>query len=236
MTKACKKFLHITYNSQNTWGYAFWNAISSVTMKQNRKLPQELQDGIGDLILAVSVRIDYLPQIIKRINDGVLPLYEEMKTRDKSKDGYSYEPSEGIKLPLLIDLNSFLFEVHGIVELLEELGKMVLRRALGATVGNDPLVRTVLVSKGNPTEWLDSLVDWRNHFSHRGTPWIAVCLDAEPTYDLLIMKNNVHQFKDTDLFFRLSELNGIRDGILTALKLVQDHIGETARTIVASSK
>ena len=61
-----------------------------------------------------------------------------------------------------------------------------------------------------------------------GTPWIAVCLDQEPAYDLLVMKSNVHNFNDAETFFRLSELNEVLKGFMEALKLVQQRIVDEA--------
>jgi hypothetical protein len=84
-------------------------------------------------------------------------------------------------------------------------------------------------------EWFEKLNDWRHHFTHCGTPWIAVCLDQEPTYDLLVMKSNVHDFNDAETFFRLTELSQVLKGFMEALRLVQQRIVDEAAALVRAS-
>lgn len=226
MNKTCEKFLHITYNADNNWGYPLWDAINAIVPRA--QLPDPLRSEIGDLVLAVSVRLDCLPTIIGRINDSVNRLYDEVKQRDKALDKYAYEPKAGVKYPLLIDINSFLSEVYSGLDLVEKLGKKIFRKIVRKPV-QDSLVRAVLEAKGKSLEWLDKLEDWRHHFTHGGTPWIAVCLDREPEYDLLIMKSNVHDFNNAEAFFRLSELDQVRKGFIKAIMLVQQHIVDEAK-------
>jgi len=231
MNRACGKFLHITYMADNNWGYPIWSAIHAVIPPA--QLPEQLKQEIGDLVLGISVRLDYLPSIINRINDGVNRLYDEVKQRDKSSDRCAYEPKPGIKYPLLVDINSFLFEVYSCLLLVETLGKKVLRQIMQKQVQGS-LVRVVLRAKGKPSEWLDRLRDWRHHFTHGGTPWVAVCLDQEPTYDLLVMKYNVHDFSDAETFFRLSELDQVLKGFMEAIMLAQQHITDVAATLTGT--
>jgi hypothetical protein len=80
------------------------------------------------------------------------------------------------------------------------------------------------------------LEDWRHHFTHGGTPWIAVCIDQEPAYDLLVMKSNVHDFTNAETFFRLSELNQVLKGFMEALKLVQQRIVDEAAALAKATR
>ncbi len=228
MSRACEKFLHITYNADNNWGYPIWNAIHAVVPPG--QLPDQLRQEIGDLMLAVSVRLDCLPTIIDRVNDSVNRLYDEMRQRDKTSDRYAYEPKSGVKYPLLIDINSFLSEIYSGLDLIEKLGKKVLRQVMKKSVRGS-LVRRALEAKGKSLDWIDKLEGWRHHFTHGGTPWVAVCLDQEPEYDLLIMKSNVHDFSDAETFFRLSELDQVRKGWIEALMPVQQYIASEAAAL-----
>lgn len=132
MSRTCAKFLHINYISKNTWGYPLWNSVNAaVSQGDIAPLSNQLKHEIGDLVLAVSVRLDYLPSIIGRINASVKLLYDEVKQRDRAADGYAYEPRADVKYALLVDINSFLSEIFSGLEVLEALGKKVLRRVLG---------------------------------------------------------------------------------------------------------
>ncbi len=236
MSRTCAKFLHIHYESRNTWGYPLWNAINAAVSRGDATaLSDQLKREIGDLVLAVSVRLDYLPSIIDRINGSVKLLYEEVKQRDKAADRYAYEPKSDVKFPLLVDINSFLFEIYSGLEIAEALGKKVLRRVLRRRGVEESLVEAVLTARGASAEWLKKLEEWRHHFTHGGTPWIAVCLDQEPAYDLLVMKSNVHDFDDAETFFRLSELNEVLKGFMEALRLVQQRIVDEAAALARVS-
>ena len=228
MSKTCEKFLHISYNADNTWGYPVWNAIHALIPPA--QLPVQLKQEIGDLVLAISVRLDCLPTVIDRINDSVNHLYGEVKQRDKALDKYAYELKSGIKYTLLVDINSFLAEIYSGLDLVEKLGKKVLRQVVKKPIQGS-LVKAVLEANGKPLEWFNQLEDWRHHFTHSGTPWIAVCLDREPEYDLLIMKSNVHDFTNADTYFRLSELDQVRKGFVGALMLVQQYIVDEAAAL-----
>lgn len=121
------------YNADNNRGYPIWNAIHAVIPPT--QLPDQLRQEIGDLMLAVSVRLDCLPTIIDRINDSVNRLYDEMRQRDKASDRYAYEPKSSVKYFLLININSFLSEIYSSLDLVEKLGKKVLRQVLRRRVG-----------------------------------------------------------------------------------------------------
>ena len=232
MSRACEKFLHITYNADNNWGYPIWNAIHAVVPPA--QIPDHLRREIGDLVLAVSVRLDCLPTVIDRINGSVNRLYEEVKQRDKASDRCAYEPRSGVKYPLLIDINSFLSEIYSGLDLVEKLGKKVLRQVVKKPVRGS-LIRAVLEAKGRSLECLDKFESWSDHFTHGGTPWMAVSLDREPEYyDLLIMKSNVHNFNDAETFFRLSELDEARKGFVQAIMLVQQYIVDEAAALAGA--
>ena len=235
MTETCRQYLHITYNSSNTWGYPIWNAINAAIQKGRlRQLPDALRNEIGDLVLAVSVRLDYLPLIRDRINGGVAPLYEEIRQRDKAKDKYAYEPKVNVKYALLVDINSFLFEVYSGLAIAETLGKKLLRQVLGKQKRGS-LLRDVLQQWRKSAGWLDKLEEGRHHFTHSGTPWIAICLDQEPKHDLLIMKENIHSFDDPTKFIRLSEFSNVLKGYIDLLMLLQQYlvheVGQAGKTL-----
>lgn len=235
MSRICAQFLHINYISKNTWGYPLWNALNAAVSRGDAvPLSDQLKHEIGDLVLAVSVRLDYLPSIIDRINGNVKLLYDEVKQRDRTLDKYVYEPKAEVKYPLLVDINSFLSEIFSGLELVETLGKKVLRRVLRRRVVEDSLIEAVLTAQGASMEWFEKLKDWRHHFMHCGTPWIAVCLDQEPAYDLLVMKSNIHDFNNAETFFRLSELNQVLKGFMEALRLVQERIVNDAAAVRVS--
>lgn len=225
MVSVPKKLKHIAYFSRNIWGYPIWNAINgAVDSKKIVPLSKEFRNEIGDLVLGVSTRIDCLPIIIERINRNTKKLYAVMQKRDKSKDQYGYQPKD-VNLPyeLLIDINSFLFEIFAGLELLETMEKGVLRKLLRVRI-KDRSIKEILTSAQKSTKWYDFLKRNRDHFSHSGMSWIAVCLDSEPIYDLLILKRNVKTYENPDDYFRLSELVDVLRGFKEAAFAVQDYM------------
>lgn len=189
--------------------------------------------AMGNLTLAVSVKLNMLPEIARRINDGYGHLIEKVRTGDPRhvftgrKEGRAFEIDDALNYGLLIDIDGLLFELNSCCELMGELFRLV--HELGGEelrkerVG--PTLRRAIEKRGGDTKWFLRLDQHRNFFMHKGAPWIAVDLSKEPgAYDLLIMKGNPKWFQGEDQFIRLSELNMIVQGFVTSKYLIQQEL------------
>jgi hypothetical protein len=68
-------------------------------------------------------------------------------------------------------------------------------------------------------DWYVFLSKHRNFFTHNGAPNVAIedLLVRPPDFEFLIMRTNIHKFEHADPsdYFRLSELQGVVDGVRT---------------------
>jgi hypothetical protein len=88
-------------------------------------------------------------------------------------------------------------------------------------------IKKIIESKGHDTKWFQDLDSHRNFFIHEGAPYFAIDVSrGRQNYDLLIMKENLKTFKDYSKFVRLSELNAIVQGFISARHTLQQHLIE----------
>lgn len=225
-----KKWLHISETGGDPWVLPIWASIHKAIKEGRMKKPVE---DIGELSSFLSIRFNMLPRIVKRINSSCTDLYEEIKGRNngyessKDSEGYAFEISDDLKYKLLIDIDSLFFELNSSCELMKKFF-LALYKVLGLRIDEKDFgkkMKDILNADGVGSEWFVNLDKHRNFFMHEGAPYIAIDLSNEPnSYDLLIMKENVKVFDNTDKFVRLSELNEIVEGFLKSRDLVQKHL------------
>jgi hypothetical protein len=84
-------------------------------------------------------------------------------------------------------------------------------------------LKRILIENGQDANWFALLDKDRNFFIHHATPYIAIDISVDPP-DLLIMKENLKSFNDSNTFTRLSELDTVLKGFRKAIHILQDHL------------
>jgi len=224
-----KKWLHIRELGGDPWILPIWVAVNDAisTGRVSDLAPEARQ--LGGYI---SIRLNMLPRIIKRINGQCKQLYEKIGERkpehefSESHRGVSFEINYDLKYNLIIDINSLLYELNACCDFMAALFEALHKHAGKPIAMNSAglLIKKVLEDAGKNPAWFVILDGHRNFFTHEGTPNIAVDLTNAPTYDLLIMKENLFEFSDTSKFFRLSDLNDIVQGFVVARPIIQRHL------------
>lgn len=168
----------------------------------------------------ITTRLEILPIIYDRINEEyeVLMSYCKKKISDKNKcsrdkDGFVLEIEKSLVYSLILDIDSFLFEINSSIELIT---KFVMRiyNLLGRFTDNFAKeMKEMLLLNGCDISWFRLLDSGRNYFIHDGTPFIAIdCTNEEEGYDLIIMKENLKSFEGNKTFYRFSEFTKIAKG------------------------
>lgn len=218
-----KKVLQISYQSKNVWGYPIWNAINDAGNKDQKfKLTSEFRQSLGDIMLAISYRIDALPIIHSRLSKEISEIYKIVDNRDKSKDVYAFEGlSSDLIHCLLIDVDSFIFELRSCCELMGKLVKQVSRHFKKIS----PDIFAEEIPEGwIKSEWYERLRDLRVDVFHHTAPYVDVDISEEDKYDLLFPKRNIHDYKQDQEFFRLSDLNKIAKGFNEGIGILQSDL------------
>jgi hypothetical protein len=227
------KWIHINTEVGDPWILPIWGAVNDAESSGKASpISKEVKSQLG---LSISTRLDMLPRIVHRINEEVNEVYKTTKTHNKEhiftelREGYAFDIEENLKFNLLIDIDSLLFELNSICELMTSLffvlythiGKIIKKKKVGL------IIKKMIEGDGKSSDWFNELDNQRNFFMHEGAPYFAVDISEGPgKYDLLIMRENIKFFNDHSKFVKLSEINSIVEGFSIAKPIIQKHLIE----------
>jgi hypothetical protein len=225
------KWLHVDTRVGDPWVIPIWRAINQA-VEAGKAAP--VGDEFRQRALHLSTRLTMLPRIFRRINQECYALYDSIATRQPhhewtaTHDGYAFPLDDELEHNLLLDIDSLLFEVNSCCELITTFFTL-LHQHRGQPIPKDQVgkkIRKILLDAGQDPTWFVQLDTHRNFFMHEGAPYIAVDLsnDVDGQYDLLIMKENIKDFSNSDKFIRLSELSTIVSGFELSKPLIQQYL------------
>ena len=225
-----KKWLHLTELYGDPWVRPIWASVHDAIRKGIVKgIPPELSDQ-G---LYISIRLNFLPRIVSRINTEVQTLYEIVKTHRPEHEfcedieGVSLDIDNNLKYQLLIDIDSLLFELNSVCELKKQFFTKL------HALANKPMpkknaglsLKHILEAARQDSSWFVTLDNHRNFFSHIGAPYLAVDISSHlEAADVLIMKENIKSFSDESKFLRLSDINNIVQGFAASKPVIQEYL------------
>ncbi|OYV79990.1 MAG: hypothetical protein B7X47_02235 [Ferrovum sp. 34-44-207] len=224
--KMISKWLHLSETGGDPWVLPIWNAVNIAVKVGNTQKPS---DEIFRLGPHISIRLNILPRVVRRVNANTTLLYEKAKKHGdeyvftEEQEGYAFPVDTDLKYELLADIDALLFEINATWELMKRLfgllhnhvGRPIAAKDLGKGIGK-------VLSQNH---WFKLLDKHRNFFIHEGAPYIAVDLSKEPDhFDLLIIKENMKSFSEPDTFVSLSEINSIVQGFVAARKQLQVYL------------
>lgn len=226
-----KKWIHIECTFINNWVLPIHNEINEAFQLQKIEAPSEV---FYEIAMSISIRIDMIIRLIKRMTDHIQQLYdivvihtdEHVQTMDH--DAYALNVKEDLKLDLLIDIDAFLFEINSCCELLSRY-IIELYKTKGQSLDHNQagkLQARIIKNAGIDASWFKELDMGRNFFIHNGAPYIAIDVTKKPSYNLLIMKENLRSFEDPSRYLTLTTLVNIREGFLKSLPELRKYLIE----------
>jgi hypothetical protein len=226
-----EKWIHINTKVGDPWILPIWSAVNDAeSTGKSKPILKKIKSQLG---LSISTRLDMLPRIAHRINEEVAEVYKTLEIHSNDyvftvkKEGYAFDINENLKFNLLIDLDSLLFELNSVCELMTNLffelythaGKQIDKKKVG------PIIKKLIEGSGKSSDWFIDLDTHRNFFMHEGAPYFAVDISKDQSkFDLLIMKENIKSFDDQSKFIKLSKINLIVEGFLYSRQLIQQHL------------
>lgn len=215
---------------EDPWAYPIWTAINKAVEENRLKKPDS---SLGELTMHISIRLNMIPRIVRRINIGCKELFKKIERRNSKyectyqKEGYAFRINNDLKYNLLIDIDAFLFEIKLCWELMRDCLREIYdlkNIRLNEKEGDKKLIE-IIEHANKDTRWYNDLKIYRHFFIHKGAPYIAVDLTNEHKYyDLLIMRRNLKKFNNEQEFIRLSTLNRISHGFVAGKLLIQEHL------------
>ncbi len=224
------KWLHISELGGDPWILPIWTAVNEA-VKSGKAT--DLQPEVYRLGLHVSLRLNILPRVVKRVNSNTLLLYRIIREHGpeyvstEAIRGYAFPVDDDLKYSLLADIDALLFELNSVCELMKNLFGL-LQAHIGRPIHKDKIgkaLNDVLSQSTRNANWFAMLDEHRNFFMHNGAPYIAVDLSNEPVgLEILIMKENIKSFTDPAKFVSLSQINSIVQGFIDSKQKLQDYL------------
>jgi hypothetical protein len=226
-----KNWIHINMEVRDPWILPIWSAVGDAESSgKSKPISKEVKSQLG---LSISTRLDMLPYIVHRINTEVTEVYNVTKSHTSEhiftpqKEGYAFDIEENLKFNLLIDIDSLLFELNSVCELMTNLF-FVLYTHSGKTIEKGKvglIIKKLIEDSGKSSRWFIDLDEHRNVFMHEAAPYFAIDIsNGDGKFDLLIMEENIKLFDDPLKYIKLSEINSIVKGFSFSKQLIQEHL------------
>jgi len=225
-----EKWIHLNELGGDPWVLPIWTTVHDAIRKGKvKEIPAELSEqGVY-----ISVRLNFLPRIVSRINTEVMSLVEAVKTHkpehqfSEKCEGVAFAIDDNLKYQLLIDIDSLLFELNSLCEMMRQFFEQLHALAGTSMPKENPglSIKSVLDKANQDSSWFVALDNHRNFFLHNGAPYVAV--DISPSLkgvDILIMKENIKSFGDESKFLRLSDINTIVKGFSASKPVIQTYL------------
>lgn len=226
-----EKWIHLSELGDDPWVLPIWASVHDAIRNGNvKEIPTELSEqGVY-----ISTRLNFLPRIVSRINSEVMALVEAVTTHklehefSENCEGVAFAADNDLKYYLLIDIDSLLFELNSLCELMNQFFER-LHALAGTTMPKQspgPSIKSVLDKANEDSSWFVALDSHRNFFLHNGAPYVAV--DISPSlingFDVLITKENIKSFRDKHKFLRLSDIDKIVKGFTASKPIIQTYL------------
>lgn len=213
-----KKWMHVDERGGDPWVLPIWASIQKADFK--------VEKDLSELGLHISTRLNFLPRISVRISSGARELEKAIDSHGPEfeftdqKSGYAFKINNDLKYRILVDFDSFLFELNSLCDMMKDFFERlhVLADVPMPNKNAGPSIAGLL----EDPSWFRRLDNNRNTFIHNAVPYFAVQL--EPGFDLLFMSENLKSFGDKSKFLRLSELAEIADGFAQSKEPIQAYL------------
>lgn len=225
-----KKWIHLNELGGDPWVLPIWTSVHDAIKRGKVK---EIPTDLSEQGVYISARLNFLPRIVSRINAEVVSLIDVVKTHkaehvfSENCEGVAFPIDDDLKYQLLIDIDSLLFELNSLCELMGQFFER-LHALAGTSMSKKNIglsIKAVLDNANQDSSWFVSLDNHRNFFLHNGAPYVAVDISRSlQDIDVLIMKENIKSFSDESKFLRLSDINKIVQGFSVSKPVIQTYL------------
>jgi hypothetical protein len=227
---------HINYVPNNGWVLTIMSRLLKSSDPDFRKAFERWSDTpLMDLGFAITTRMHMLGLCIRRLNNRVAQLREELKSDiPKVEDALARQGAFTLKdkdLPyeLLLDMDSFIFETRSLYEIVGKFLVELFRTLFGRTVTEADL-QVILADNNIDTRWITELQENRKLFFHQTAPWVGIEVErGTMKFDPILLKRNVITFEDPNSFVSFTQLQDIYDGFVGSASELHRFVMEQIR-------
>ncbi len=223
-----KKWIHLRELRGDPWVLPIWTSVHNAIQKGKVK---EIPTELSEQAVYISTRLNFLPRIVSRINIEVKTLLEDVELHkpehesSENNEGTAFPIDNDLKYHLLIDIDSILFELNSLCELMGQFFEQLHTLSGKPMPKNNPglSIKSVLDKANQDSSWFVTLDTHRNFFIHHGVPYVAVDISSS-IRDILIMKENIKNFNKKSNYLSLSDINNIVKGFSDSKPFIQKHL------------
>lgn len=229
MAPPVARWLELVMLGGDPWILPIWSAAHDAA--RAGRIPQ-LTDALRQLGLHISIRLDLLPHVARRINQETSEVYERARDHGpehvftQTAQGYAFPVDDDLKYRLIADIDALLFEVNACWELMRTFFQLVRAHVGQPVVGaRDRVTDELKLALGGVSdEWFGWLDRQRNFVAHEGMPYLSIDVTNDGAWELLVTKEHPTTFADPKKFFRFSELVEVARGFNGAKQALQAHL------------
>ena len=223
------RWLELVMLGGDPWILPVWGAANDAIQAGR---VAALTDELRQLGLHISIRLDLLPCVARRLNQETADVLAAAREHGhehvftQTAQGYAFPMDYDLKYRLIADIDALLFEVNACWDLMRKFFQLV-RAHVGQSIvgGRDRVTDELkLALGGGSDEWFAWLDRQRNFVAHEGTPYISINMTNEGAWELLVTKEHPTTFTDRKKFFRHSELVEVARGFNGAKHALQAHL------------
>lgn len=223
------KWLHLDWRGGDPWVLPIYSEVNNAV---SRGTCTKLSGVTCEMGRHISLKLEMIPRIIRRINPETQELLEATKGYahkyifTPNQEGYAFPVDNDLKFNLIADIESYLFQVNACWDMMKKFMCQLYNHAGHQRTKGEIIVIINETHKSAklPVEWIRLLDRERNFIAHQGAGYLAIDISKEEQMELLIMKTNGIKFNNHKQYFTFSDLIKINDGFIGTKKVMQDHL------------
>jgi len=179
----------------------------------------------------ITTRLNIVPIAWRKATDQANSLIEYVSQRAGPENSYRQErPAYAVVMSMapvyhfILAFHSALFETHAAVELMRNFlgrARRHTNKLMAGSLKQD--FKDGIAQNGGDNTWCDALEAARGFFTHQGSAYVAIDASTR-NRDLLLMKENIHEFSDPATYLRFSEIIRIAVGFERSFAPLQRYI------------
>jgi hypothetical protein len=228
---------HVDYEPPDDWIRRILTRLrESRSPHLRRCFDQWGKSPLVEIGLAVATKRAMLRMTVARVDEAIGQMVAEFNADPHqvewclSRSGLkgAFRPKDKtLPYRLLVDIDSFLFELRSTHEIVGIFLREFFRRVLQRKIGKAD-VMGALDGGGVDTRWIDVLRKERVLFFHHTAPWVAFEIDRvrRPKYRLVILKRNARDLSNPNDYVRVDEYRAILRGFEASMAFLRGWVLE----------
>lgn len=222
------QYLHIDYRPKASWLLKIMTKLHC-SESQDLQLRMENwgQNKISEFGISVATKLAMLRLTTKRVDTQLQKLSRELEKDSKVEECIQRGAAFPIKdkdlaFEILVNIDSFLFESRSAYEIVGQFLREFFNYIFKRTI-NETRIKKILEDRKLDNRWIGELHVERNLFIHEAAPWIALQVKSKNplNFELLILKENITDFSQTNKYYSFNLLRDIYKGFASSMDAIQ---------------